>query len=116
VQILPFDPNLTARFARSRLIVCQAGYNTIAEVTALGVPVVCIPGQRDADDQFERAGLVAGLHPQVQVCAEAQVQAMAAMMVRGLAMNRRRGIQSPRGAEVAAQHLLDALETIEGRS
>jgi len=36
-------------------VICQGGYNTIAELTTLGVPAICLPAERKFDDQHERA-------------------------------------------------------------
>jgi predicted glycosyltransferase len=111
VRILHYDPDFTATAADSRLIVCQAGYNTVAEVTALGIPAVCVPAARGSDDQFERATAAASVHPQIQVCRVPDAQAMALMMRAGLAMTRRKidETEVSRGAALAAQHLLTVL-------
>ncbi len=55
VRVMPFDPHLSTTLARADLVVCQAGYNTIAELRALGVPTLCVPAIRESDDQFKRA-------------------------------------------------------------
>ena len=33
------------------LVICQGGYNTVSEVSQLGLPSICVPGMRDLDDQ-----------------------------------------------------------------
>ncbi len=55
VRILPFDPHLVSLLADADLVLCQGGYNTMAEIVALGVPTICLPAERGSDDQFERA-------------------------------------------------------------
>ncbi len=55
VRVIPFVPDLPSMLASSDLVICQAGYNTIAEISLLGVPTICVPAERDFDDQFERA-------------------------------------------------------------
>lgn len=41
--------------AGATLALTQAGYNTVAEISALGVPAILVPGARKAEDQRARA-------------------------------------------------------------
>lgn len=42
-------------FANADLVICQAGYNTVAELEQLGTKTVLVPADRQWDDQFARA-------------------------------------------------------------
>jgi UDP-N-acetylglucosamine:LPS N-acetylglucosamine transferase len=66
-RITPFVADLASIMASADLVVCQGGYNTIAEVAALGVHAICIPAPRLLDDQAERAVRVGSACPQVEV-------------------------------------------------
>jgi UDP-N-acetylglucosamine transferase subunit ALG13 len=70
VRILPFDPEITNLFRRANLVICQGGYNTIAELTTLGVPVICVPAERGLDDQNERAMKTAETYDQYPQSSE----------------------------------------------
>lgn len=67
LRIIPFEPNLPSLLATADLIICQAGYNTLAEVTALGVPTICTPLEAVFDDQFERARQLNTVQPNLEV-------------------------------------------------
>jgi predicted glycosyltransferase len=60
IRIVPFDPDLESRFATADLVICQAGYNTIAEIERSAQRAICIPAARDFDDQDARADDLAG--------------------------------------------------------
>jgi predicted glycosyltransferase len=55
ISMIPFEPDMSARFARADLIISQAGYNTVAEIDMLRVRAVLVPADRQWDDQFARA-------------------------------------------------------------
>ncbi|MBZ5520649.1 MAG: hypothetical protein LAP21_00110 [Acidobacteriia bacterium] len=55
VTVTPFAASTADIFAAASLVVCQAGYNTVAELRQLNVKTVLAPGQRVWDDQFSRA-------------------------------------------------------------
>ena len=42
-------------FAEADLVICQAGYNTVAELEQLGTKTLLVPAERQWDDQFARA-------------------------------------------------------------
>ncbi len=53
-------PDFPGLVARARLSVSQAGYNTVLDVIAAGVPAVFVPfAEGDETEQSQRAGLVA---------------------------------------------------------
>jgi predicted glycosyltransferase len=62
VRVIPFDPHIISTFANADVVICQGGYNTIAELTGLGRQTICVPAHREFDDQFERALSSAGSH------------------------------------------------------
>lgn len=55
VHVIPFEPELDNLFSRAHLVISQAGYNSTAELAALGVPTICLPQHRAFDNQFKRA-------------------------------------------------------------
>ncbi len=59
--------------AGATLAVTQAGYNTVAELRALGVPAVLVPGARKAEDQRARARRLAAAGAAVVARPEARV-------------------------------------------
>jgi predicted glycosyltransferase len=61
VRVIPFDPNIFSTLAAADLVICQGGYNTIAEIEQIGATTICIPAERDFDDQLERAERVSAL-------------------------------------------------------
>jgi UDP-N-acetylglucosamine--N-acetylmuramyl-(pentapeptide) pyrophosphoryl-undecaprenol N-acetylglucosamine transferase len=65
VRIIPFEPNMISTLQNAALVLCQGGYNTIAEVSRLGVPTICVPAERPYDDQHERAAQLAAACPHI---------------------------------------------------
>jgi predicted glycosyltransferase len=55
IALIPFEPDTTSRFAEADLVICQAGYNSIAELEQVGTKAVLVPAERQWDDQFARA-------------------------------------------------------------
>jgi predicted glycosyltransferase len=110
VRIVPFEPDLARLFAAADVVVCQGGYNTVAEVVSLGVPAVCVPAPRIFDDQRERARAMAAAHPQVQSCESEGPGELAACLARALTTRRGEAaaVGAP-GATRAARALLDLL-------
>ncbi len=60
LALIPFEPDTSSRFANADLVICQAGYNTVAELEQLRTRTVLLPAERQWDDQFARAGRVTG--------------------------------------------------------
>jgi UDP-N-acetylglucosamine--N-acetylmuramyl-(pentapeptide) pyrophosphoryl-undecaprenol N-acetylglucosamine transferase len=67
VKISPFEAHMTATLSAADLVICQAGYNTVAEMKHLGVPTICVPAERSLDDQFERADKIAATCSHIKV-------------------------------------------------
>ena len=55
VTLIPFEVDTTSRFAEADLVICPAGYNTVAELEQLGTKTILVPAERQWDDQFARA-------------------------------------------------------------
>jgi len=55
ITLSPFEPDWPSKGAESDLVICQAGYNTVAELELLGTKAVLVPAEREWDDQFARA-------------------------------------------------------------
>ena len=58
IPLIPFEPDTATRFSESDLVICQAGYNTVAELEQLGTRTILVPAERQWDDQFARADRV----------------------------------------------------------
>lgn len=67
IKVCPFTPDMISLFARSTLVIAQAGYNTVAELRQLGVRGILVPAERAFDDQFERAQTAAIHCPNLRV-------------------------------------------------
>jgi predicted glycosyltransferase len=60
VKVSPFVPDLAGLLARARVSVSQAGYNTVADIAAAGVPAVLVPFAAGGEtEQARRADLLA---------------------------------------------------------
>jgi spore coat polysaccharide biosynthesis predicted glycosyltransferase SpsG len=110
VRIIPFDPQLATTCSKADLVVSQAGYNSVNELTAIGVPTIYVPTICTADDQFERARLAAAKHPNTQCYEGNSVDELAILMEKQLIVNATRTPKpQPDGAIRAAQHILSLL-------
>jgi len=86
VSVIPFDPDITALFRAAPLVLCQAGYNTVAEVTALGVSAICIPAHRNFDDQHERARRMSDAYGQFWLLEDPNSDSLSALISKILQM------------------------------
>ena len=59
VTFVDFEPNLTARYAESDVVVSMAGYNTVCELLSCGVRAVLVPRGQPVREQLLRARLLA---------------------------------------------------------
>jgi len=112
VRVIPFDPNMTATLAAANLIICQGGYNTIAEVTSIGCPTICVPAERGLDDQFERAEQAAISNANFYVCRTPELSNFAQLMDFCLqipAQERFSSENTSSGAQQAAEALLELI-------
>lgn len=67
VTVVPFEPDMSSRLAQAKLVICQAGYNTVAELVQLGTKAILVPADRQWDDQFARAKLTVREYPTFRV-------------------------------------------------
>ena len=119
IRVLPFEPDMATTLAASDLVLCQAGYNTIAEISAIGTPAICVPGDRGLDDQYERARTLAQSVPTFSVFESGTAQQLAKLIVASLRKHRKERpspthVSSP-GASLAAQIILDLVMTRTSR-
>jgi predicted glycosyltransferase len=85
VALIPFEPDSTATFAESDLVISQAGYNTVAELEQLGTKTILVPAERQWDDQFARADRVSRERKNFQVfrvTTPAQLGSIASKLLR----------------------------------
>lgn len=110
VHVSPFEPELDDLFSRAALVISQAGYNTMLELSASGVPTICLPQPRALDDQFERAEVFSRENDNVKFCREATSGELSNMIERTLEEScTRRNSTSTRqvaGAQLAAEVLM----------
>lgn len=76
--LLPSCWDMPGLCGQAALVICQAGYNTVAEVVASGRPAISIPGERELDDQADRARLVEFRHARFSVLETPTVDMLAA--------------------------------------
>ena len=109
-RVVPFDPELVSTLNAADLVMCQAGYNTIAEVSQLSTPTICVPGVRAFDDQEARAAQVAATSPHVCVAPLGEDAELATLICTQLSREHRprsaRVIGAP-GAADAARVILE---------
>jgi len=103
LKVLPFAPDIAELYARSDLILCQAGYNTLAELQGYPCRVICQPIETAYDDQFARAMAAAKDNPNAKIYVGSDVAALASLIDRHLdepvvTIQPRRSL----GAEIAA--------------
>lgn len=94
--VLPSHWDMPGLYAAADLVLCQAGYNTVAELLDAGVPAIAVPAERELDNQALRARLAAEAHPGFRVIEEPVPEALAARIVAVLAEAR---LPGPRTAE-----------------
>jgi predicted glycosyltransferase len=80
VRVLPYAPSLPSLLASASLVVCRAGYNTVAEVSEAGVQAICVPARCAYDDQHARAARNAQLDSRFAVFNSKDPAALAAVM------------------------------------
>lgn len=66
VIIKEYEPNLLELFSISNLVIARGGYNTILELSEIGVPSLCIPAIRYHDDQRQRIQQASQKSPNIQ--------------------------------------------------
>jgi predicted glycosyltransferase len=67
VTVTPFVPDVPEAFSTADMVVCQAGYNTVAEALQSGTRTILAPAERVWDDQFARASRMELQHKSFRV-------------------------------------------------
>jgi predicted glycosyltransferase len=112
VCVVPYDPDMASTFAAADLVICQAGYNTVAELEQTGTRVILSPAERKWDDQFTRARRTEQENLQFRVFQQSSPEDLAALareMLRKADVDPRVPAQ-PEGARRAAEKLYSMLE------
>lgn len=109
VRVLPFAADMRALYQRASVVVCQGGYNTIAEIVEAGCPTVCVAIQTQFDDQHERVRRVAASGAPVVPYAGGEVEGLAAAIRQSLRENRGMVVPVSTGAVRAAAAVIDLL-------
>jgi predicted glycosyltransferase len=109
VSVAPYVADLPGALAASDLIICQGGYNTIAEVEQAGRKAICIPAERFYDDQVSRARQAAGEHSHFRVFEGGQAPELAALIRECLAAPTPAAGAALPGGRRAAQILIEML-------
>jgi predicted glycosyltransferase len=115
LRVIPFEPNLPSLLATADLVICQGGYNTLAEVTALGPTTICLPLATSSDDQFKRARQVSAAAPNFEVFAHSDPGELARLMLACLDRPSRKKITdeiSSPGAALAATAILETAQEV----
>jgi predicted glycosyltransferase len=76
--LIPQHWDMAGLFEDAALIICQAGYNTVAEVLRSGKPAISVPAERGFDDQTDRACQVASRHSRFNVLQNPSAEALSA--------------------------------------
>lgn len=114
VHVIPFVADMPSRLSSADLVICQGGYNTIAELLLLGVRSVCVPAHRDADDQFERAEAFVESRGNARLFLGDRPEELT-KVIREAMRTPRLGTdrESEMGARNAAQHIYELLHSIK---
>lgn len=117
IKVIPFSPDMLSLFANSALVIAQAGYNTVAELSQMGVNSILVPANRAFDDQFERAMAVSGSNTNLHVFTNNTELELARLMKQCLAANwSSKTPEASCGAAKAAEQLFDLLTCAQARS
>jgi predicted glycosyltransferase len=54
-QVVQSEHRMVELLAASDLVIAEAGYNTVSEISLVQVPAILVPSERSIDDQVERA-------------------------------------------------------------
>lgn len=97
-RAIPWMPDL---IAEANLVLCRAGYNTVAEVISAGVPAILCPGVRTNDDQWARARQASQDWHSLHMLEQASPNSLADLIVNCLdGCNGARQCRDPRSPEI----------------
>ena len=113
VRVVPYDPNLAQTFAEADLVICQAGYNTVAELNLAGTRVVLVPAPRKWDDQITRAQRMVQENLQFRILQTSSPKDLATLVAELLRqpLPQRRVPAQAQGAQRAAEKLCAMLRS-----
>jgi UDP-N-acetylglucosamine--N-acetylmuramyl-(pentapeptide) pyrophosphoryl-undecaprenol N-acetylglucosamine transferase len=112
---LAFSEEVAALMARSDLVLCRAGVSTLAEVTAVGLPAIVVPGSFGGGHQGENAQAVAAAGAAVVVPDEELTPARLLELVDSLNPPRLRAMAAASarlGRRNAAQRVLRVVREV----
>lgn len=66
IKTVQFEPKLIDLFASANLVIARGGFNTVLELTTVGVPAICVPAWRKSDNQDERIVQASNKFPNIQ--------------------------------------------------
>ena len=112
---IEFTDDMSALMARADLLVCRAGVGTIAEATAVGLPMVLVPGTFGGGHQEENAVAMVDTGAAVSVTDDDLTGATLVGAIKGLDDNRLRAMakaSAAAGRRDAAQRVLRVLREV----
>jgi predicted glycosyltransferase len=111
IVVVPFDAAIVNTMDAADLVICQAGYNTIAELEQISARAIVVPGPRRWDDQAARAMRVAKENARIRVFSGSTAPELASEMT-GFLREPVPLVQKsrPQGAGRAAEELLELLK------
>jgi predicted glycosyltransferase len=120
-QVVQSEHRMVELLAASDLVIAEAGYNTVSEISLVRVPAILVPSERSIDDQRERAtrlaerGAVEVIDPLTEPSIFADlVQALAASPERRLRM--RSAAQPPNLGNDRAADIIAVLANARSRA
>lgn len=115
---MAFADDMPAVMARADLVVSRAGVGTIAEATAVGLPMILVPGTFGGGHQEENAAAMVGAGAAVRVADEDLTGENLVRAIESLDDGRWRAMakaSAATGRRDAAQHVLRVLHEVAGR-
>jgi UDP-N-acetylglucosamine--N-acetylmuramyl-(pentapeptide) pyrophosphoryl-undecaprenol N-acetylglucosamine transferase len=114
---LAFSDEMPRLLGRADLVLCRAGVGTCAEVTAVGLPAIVVPGTFGGGHQERNAAALAGAGAAVRVSDADLTPAGLLETLRGLTPDRLRrmaGASAALGRPDAARAIVRVLEDVAG--
>lgn len=109
-----FEPFLTDYLNIASTVVCMAGYSTVNEIAASGVPAVCVPAA-EADDQVGAGNMeeYALRFPNIRIASTA-TEDLAHQVISALGRERDLSVtqEFSRRAKVAAESIVDGIKSL----
>jgi UDP-N-acetylglucosamine--N-acetylmuramyl-(pentapeptide) pyrophosphoryl-undecaprenol N-acetylglucosamine transferase len=115
---LAFTDDMPALMREADLVVSRAGVSTIAEVTAVGLPMVLVPGTFGGGHQEENAGALAEAGAAVRIADEELTPQRLVSVIDGLKPDQLRAMakaSAAAGRRDAAERVLAVLHEVAGK-